>query len=716
MSFQIGKSEYAKEKNMATPYATAEQIVPVKSEHADRAEAGLNDELMSADDAGKILYELKIRQSALEAQNEELRETVLQLETSRAMYFDLYDFSPVGYLTINDQGAIIEANLTAANLLDVERDSLLKQYLLRYIDPADLPDFNDYLKQIKETGVRRDWQTRMMRSDGCSFWALLEANTVWKGEYRLVISDITAHKKTEQELQDTNQLFDLFLRNSPVYTYIKEVTSSGIRVLRASDNIAQLTGITASEMTGKLMNELFPAEFAEKIIQDDLAVVSSGHDLKIDENYNGRNYATIKFPIVTESKSLLAGYTIDTTERCKAEEERLNLERQLLSVHKMESLGRMSTGIAHDFNNLLQAVLGNLELALMKFNDSEKVCKHIAQAAKAAEDAARLSGLMLSYSGKGPFVSKELNLNELVNEYSKLLGAAISGSVTFEIKLAETLPPIKADPGQIQQILLSLVANSSEAIGDDKGTITLTTGVNHFDQATLNSCSLEDKLPSGRYVWVEVCDSGCGMDEETLSKMFDPFFSTKFTGRGLSMSATQGIIRAHSGGILVESRPGFGTRIRILFPIARIQQVATNQSPPEKIEGGSAPAVFTKNSKVVLLNDNDEVPRKVIITMLEELGFEELVAYEGSELLKIFSEQSEKISMVLVNKGLLQADGVHLIQQLRKIRADVKILLASGYSEAEISERFKGLGVDGFMQKPFSMEHLKNELQRIFNE
>lgn len=508
----------------------------------------------------------------LKVENDELREKLLQLETSRAMYYDLYDFSPVGYLTLNEDGIITEANLTAAALLGIERQYLINNNLTHFVFPDDTEAFNSYFKRIVRTGSKQEWELRLSNPDGTTPWVRLEANTVWKGEYRVIISNINAHKQAEQELTEANELFSMFMRYSPVYTYIKEVTCHGSRVLCASDNFVQIIGMTGSEMCGKQMDELFPAEFAEKINSEDHKVVSSGQMLKVEENFNGRNYTTIKFPVYIGDRILLAGYTIDTTDRCKAEEERLHLERQLMYMHKMDSLGRMSAGIAHDFNNLLQAVLGNLELALMKIDDQDRIRKHVSRAVKAAEDAARLSGLMLAYSGKTRTFIKELDLSELVDGNAALLSAAISNSITLDFQLDRALPPVKVDAGLIQQVLMSLVANSSEAIGAGNGLITISTGVSWFDQVVLDRSRLEEKPTAGRYVWMDVRDNGCGMDDETIFKLFDPFFTTKFTGRGLSMSATHGIIRAHGGAILVDSTPKAGTCIRILFPVSGQKQ------------------------------------------------------------------------------------------------------------------------------------------------
>ena len=229
---------------------------------------------------------------------------------------------------------------------------------------------------------------------------------------------------------------------------------------------------------------------------------------------------TIKSPMFDVEGKLIGvlGIARDITEIKKAETERLNLERQLLHSQKLESLGVLSGGIAHDFNNLLLAILGNLDLALMKLPHEATVRKYIDHAVNAANHASKLTNMMLAYSGKGSFIVKELNLTELVEENANLLLAAIPKSVKLDLQLDHSLPPVMADAGQIQQVVMNLITNASEAIGEDNGMITLSTGVQKFDQSTLNSSRLEENLAAGRYVWMEVRDNGCGMDAGDSAK------------------------------------------------------------------------------------------------------------------------------------------------------------------------------------------------------
>ncbi len=396
-------------------------------------------------------------------------------------------------------------------------------------------------------------------------------------------------------------------------------------------------------------------------------------------------------------------------EQKRAEEERQRLERHLLHLQKLESLGTMSGGIAHDFNNLLMAVLGNLELSLMKLPHDTPVRNLLCHAVDAAERAAKLSGMMLAYSGKGVYSITEQDLTGLVEENITMMAAAISKNITFDLKLDRSLPPIMADADKIRQVLMNLIINASEAIGNTNGLITLSTGVQEFGQKALNSSRLEEKLAAGRYAWMEVRDSGCGMDAKTRDRLFDPFFTTKFTGRGLGMSVAQGIIRAHKGAILVESSPGVGTIIRVLFPIAAGSQ--TEQTSVAAVADTVSTGVQPAN--IVLIVDDEEMIREVCTAMFGELGIEAFTANGGEEALRIFREQGERIKLVLLDYSMPGMDGIAVFGELRKISPDIPVLLASGYSAEEVAERFKGVGLNGFIQKPFNLKRLGDEVKRV---
>ncbi len=257
---------------------------------------------------------------------------------------------------------------------------------------------------------------------------------------------------------------------------------------------------------------------------------------------------------------------LEITNRKRAEEERLKLEAQIQQVQKFESLNVMAGSIAHNFNNLLTGVRGNLDLALSHLPTASPATKSIRAADKAANRAAKLSTLMLTYVGQSKVNMQTIDMVEIVEEMTAMLEMAVSKNVVLKFNLSPEPAFFKGDPGQIHQVIMNLVTNAAEAIGDADGTIRLTIDTIFCDHTCFQRSFLDDNLPDGKYVCLEVSDTGCGIDQETLAKVFDPFFTTKFTGRGLGMAAVLGIQRTHRGAVSLNSEPGKGTTVRVVFP------------------------------------------------------------------------------------------------------------------------------------------------------
>ncbi|MBN8217604.1 MAG: response regulator [Spirochaetes bacterium] len=400
--------------------------------------------------------------------------------------------------------------------------------------------------------------------------------------------------------------------------------------------------------------------------------------------------------------------------RARMEREKADLERQVLHVQKLESLGILAGGIAHDFNNLLTAVEGNLDLALLSLgapgaSPAAGAADFIRQAMAAARRAEDLTRQMLAYSGKGRFIKQWVDLSALVEENAHLLHASLSKRVGLTLELSTGLPGILIDPGQVQQVVMNLITNASEAIGDRDGRVTLATRLVHCDSDELQGSRLEEKPDPGDFIALEVRDTGVGMDDETVRRVFDPFFSTKFTGRGLGMSAVLGILRGHQGAIFIESGLDRGTTVRVLFPV-----LAASGSPaePPSAEPERAPG---RPGATILVIDDEEPVRLLCRSMLEHSGYRVLTAADGREGVDLLRAGSSRVDGVLLDLTMPQMDGVRAFAELRRIRPEVKILVTSGYSEQEVVRQFQGRGHEAFLQKPFGLAALQAALAKLLS-
>jgi signal transduction histidine kinase len=399
-------------------------------------------------------------------------------------------------------------------------------------------------------------------------------------------------------------------------------------------------------------------------------------------------------------------------ENNRLQEERLELERQMLHAQKLESLGVMAGGIAHDFNNLLQSILGNVELASMKLAPEAPSHKYISSAMNSARNAAHLTNLMLTYVGKGFITKKALNLNDLVRLNSEMLRSAATTAVSMELDLAPELPLVLADEAHVQQVVMNLILNASESIVEQPGLVKLTTGIQLCDQACLDESLLDEKPEPGRFVFLEVKDNGCGMSEETIKRLFDPFFTTKFTGRGLGMSAVMGIIRSHNGALFLHSELGNGTTFRVLFPVSDLE-LAVPDSQSGAVAGEADSAQESGCSGLALVVDDEKAVLRVCTKMAELCGFTVITACDGVDAVAKFREQAAEITVVLMDLTMPNMDGITAMGEIFKIKPDARVILSSGFNKEELCNRIAGLPPVGLIRKPYSLKVLEVELNKV---
>jgi PAS domain S-box-containing protein len=384
--------------------------------------------------------------------------------------------------------------------------------------------------------------------------------------------------------------------------------------------------------------------------------------------------------------------------------ERKRTEQALAYGQKMESLALLTGGIAHDFNNLLVGIMGNAGLAIQELAPASLARKPVEDILRASQRAAELTRQMLAYSGRGQFIIEPLDLSALVSEMAQLLSAAIPKNVVLEYHLADDLPSVEGDAVQIRQVVMNLLLNAAESVGKQSGTVRLATGTVHADRDYLRAAFVDDELAVGDYVFLEVTDTGCGMDKETIARIFDPFFTTKFAGRGLGLAAVLGVVRAHRGSIHVYSEVGSGATFKVLLPVS-------TRAPQPRAEVAEAPD--WRGEGTVLVIDDEPAVRIVAKRTLEQRGFTVLLGTDGVKGVALFRAHLGEVALVLLDMTMPRMSGAETYEQLRAISTEVPVILSSGYSEQDAVARFGASGLAGFLQKPYAPVDLSAKVREV---
>jgi PAS domain S-box-containing protein len=556
---------------------------------------------------------------------------------------------------------------------------------------------------------------RMVHKDGSARWIAARGTTIRDDDgiaVRLVgtDADITERKLMEEQLRESEERFRATFEQANVG--IAHVGIDGYW-LRANKEVCEILGYSREELAR--------LTFEEVTHPDD---VETGMEL-VRQALEGKTdtFGTEKRYIRRDGTSVWANVTVrllrtidgkpkyfisvieDISERKRAEEERRKLEEQLRQSQKLESLGVLAGGIAHDFNNLLMGMLGNASLAVQELPNDSTVRGRIESIETAALKAADLTRQLLAYAGKAAFSVEAIDLNDTITEMAPLLETVVTKKAMFRYELADDLPAIEGDSSQIGQVVMNLLTNASDALQEEAGIITLSTGVFEADRAYLMGAQSGEDLPAGTYAYIEVADTGAGMDEETRRRIFDPFFTTKFIGRGLGLAAVLGIARGHRGAIQVGTRPGEGTRVRVLFPASL-----------ERVEATSEPRVSAKTlvgTGTVMVVDDEETVREATRAMLESQGFDVIEARDGVEAVEIVRAHPESIRAVLLDMTMPRLDGEKTFFALRGMNPNAPVILMSGYDEQEVTRRLTGRGLAGFLHKPFRTSDLIDKLREV---
>ena len=522
-----------------------------------------------------------------------------------------------------------------------------------------------------------------------------------------MIVDITDRRLAEEELKASEEKYNKLFQHSRDGIILHDELGA---ILDANQRAGELLGYEVRELLAKRVSDLHPSaelERSREAFESVTATGSAGFEiefLKKDGTTFPAEVSSSLFEV--RGKKVIQGVVRDISRRRRLEEERVELERRIQHAQKLESLGVLAGGIAHDFNNLLTGVVGNAELALLNLSGESAAARYVAEIKRTSERLADLTDQMLAYSGKGQFLVRPLSLSDVVDDMRDLLRVSTSKRVTITYDLDEDLPPIDADAVQLRQVTMNLVTNASEAIEEGTGTITVRTGIVDAHRGYLSKTVLGSDLPEARYVLLQVSDTGTGMDESVQERIFEPFFTSKATGRGLGLAAVQGIMRGHGGAVDVRSEPGSGSVFTLLFPVSERPMVRQHEAPGLRQDPGG--------SGTVLVVDDEQVVREVTERMLTTSGFEVILAEDGHRALEVLTTRPGKVDVVLLDLTLPHMDGMTIFREIRKILPELPVVLASGFSEQEAVGQFEGdgQGLSGFVQKPFRMDTLAATIRR----
>jgi two-component system cell cycle sensor histidine kinase/response regulator CckA len=566
-----------------------------------------------------------------------------------------------------------------------------------------------------ETGRAEDSRWHL-RKDGSRFWA----NGVMVGLHdesgqvvglAKIIRDDTERRRAEELLQFQLNLADAIATNAAEALFL--IDNEG-RITFANPTAEQSFGWGQSELVGEPLYERLDCHRAdgtpyprEECVH--MKVLASGNTLRVERDLfrhkSGHLVPVSSSTAPIRSDSGVAGAVMvvrDLSEQLRKESLERENEEALQQAQKLESIGVLAGGIAHDFNNLLTGIMGNAGLArrAIAAGKAEQASARLRDVLQASERAADLTRQLLAYAGKGRFVIQPVDLCKLVGEVSTLIRASISKKITLVIDVPEDCPTVEADRVQLQQLIMNLVINGAEAIGDQPGTLTVRIRSEQFTERREQPRTEGFPIVSGDYVRIDVTDTGEGMDEETRSRIFEPFFTTKFLGRGLGLSAALGIVRGHRGTIGVRSEPGRGTTFTILLPVPNDLRHPRRSSEQAGVEDDF------QGIGTILVADDEEGVRALVTSVLEEAGYTVELARDGAQAIKKLQTLSGRVRLILLDLTMPKVGGAEAALELRRLQPGVPIVAMSGYGDIEVMQKFSEAGVDDFLPKPFTPEQL----------
>ncbi len=658
---------------------------------------------------GVLFEDVSERERAIEAE-----------ERSDVRFQALFDSTSDGVFIYDLEGRIVAANQTAIELSGFPEEELIGRSFLDAAAPEERERAAGVFNALVGGEVMEPYERVGRRKDGSELTIEIDASLVRDRAGRphhvqSVVRDITERKKAEAALRESEERFRTLVENAPEAIVVLD-TDKG-HFVQVNENALNLFRCRREDLEGRLgPTELSPATQSDGRSSRNAAAGYVERAMRGETpafEWVHRAFDGTEIPcevrlvrLSTTRPNLIRGSMTDISERKRMERERQEFEAQVQQAQKLESLGVLAGGIAHDFNNLLVGVLGNATLALEELEDGHPVRERLKQIDLSASRASELTNQLLMYAGKSRLKQELTDLNQLLPEVEKLLGAAVSKKTRLRYELAPEPLFVLGDRSQIQQVAMNLITNASEAMDAQGGTVTVHTAVENVTAgAAPAGTGTGSAAKAGTYHALEVVDEGPGIDEEARGRILEPFFSTKFTGRGLGLATVSGIVRSHRGLLRVDSRPGHGASFKVLFPAAE-QPVQVSESSPA---GGTE----WRGTGTILVADDEEVVRLVLAEHLEYLGFDVVFASNGRDAVASYRRHRGQLAAVLLDQTMPVMDGVEAAREIHRQGERVPVVMLSGYPREDIVGRIRQSGIADFIQKPFSLGDLRRTLRAL---
>lgn len=643
-----------------------------------------------------------------------------QPDESRTLAAHAARMAKFGYWTIDLGSNEVRLTAEAAVLCGwpAEPCTLYGEWARALAHPEDWPRLKEAVTVCAREGKGFELEARIIRMDGVTRHVRLLGERHGEGRRKLCVGcmqDITALVMAKDALRaSAGRYHDILESINEGYF---EVDQRG-RFTFSNRALQRMLGYAGAELLLLDYRRLLSGEDAaavRRVFEEAERSLTPGiYSGRVCQRDGKELFVEASVLPLTDGSDQAAGFRVvvrDVTWRVLEEERRRVLERQVWNARKMESLSVLAGGVAHEFNNLLTGVLGYSELAELSPGCGPEVRDCLGHIKDATERAGRLARQMLAYSGRGRFAVHRVRLDEFAEEMAGPLSTQAAKGMRLRLERAEETQPVEADRAQLHQLLLNLVLNASEAAGEGGGEIVVRTGMLERPAGVLEEPPLRSAMKAGRHAYLEVSDSGPGMDAATLDQIFDPFFSTKFVGRGLGLSAVLGIVRGHHGGVWVESAPGRGAKVRVCFPVCAAGGGDAEDAPWEAAGHPS----WTGSGLILLAEDEGEV-RRLGVEMLGMLGFEVDAVDDGRAAVERFMENPESYRCVVLDWMMPRMNGDDAVAAMRARRDGLPAVVTSGYTEEEALRRIAGIGNVVFVQKPYSMATLAAAVRRAIGE